>query len=213
MIKAVIYDFDGTLIDTLKVSFDAYNSALSKLGINATEEEIINKCFNKLCSEVAKSFNIDLDIFSKYYREATIKGYKNAQLYPDVISTFNEIKKLGISVAIGTSKDMNKIAEVLDRIQIKEHCEVIITNDSGLRKKPEIFSEVCEKLKVKPEETIIVGDAENDLDAANKINTKSILFYPKSHEKYYSLENLKKFKPNHIIKNHKEIISILQKLM
>lgn len=213
MIKAVIYDFDGTLIETLKVSFDAYNSALSRLGINATEEEIINKCFNKLDSEVAKSFNISLELFSKYYKEATIKGYKNAELYPNVISTFKEIKKLGISVAIGTSKDMNKIAEVLDRIKIKEYCEVIITNDSGLRKKPEIFSEVCKKLKIKPEEVIIVGDAENDLDAANNINAKSVLFYPKSHEKYYRLKNLNKFKPDFIIKNHNEIINILEKLM
>lgn len=213
MIKTVIYDFDGTLIETLKVSFDAYDSALSKLGINATEEEIINNCFNKLDSEVAKNFNIDLDLFSKYYREATIKGYKNAQLYPNVISIFNEIKRSGISVGIGTSNDMSKIAEVLDRIQIKKHCKVIITNDSGLRKKPEIFSGVCKKLKIKPEEALIVGDAENDLDAANKINATSVLFYPKSHEKYYSLEDLNKFKPDYVIKNHKEIISILQKLM
>ena len=213
MIKAVIYDLDGTLIKTLKISFDAYNSALSKLGINATEEEIINKCFNKLDSEVSISFNIDLNLFSKYFQEATIKGYKNAQSYPDVISTFNEIKKLGIPVAIGTSNNMDKLAEVLDRTQIKTYCKIIVTNDSRLRKKPEIFSEVCEKLKVKPEEVIIVGDAENDLDAANKINAKSILFYPGFHEKYYSLKDLNEFKPDFIIKNHKEIIKILQKLM
>lgn len=209
MIKAVIYDFDGTLIQTLKLSFDAYEVALLKLGVRASEEDIISKCFNKLDSEVASQFNVDLDLFTKYYGEEVIKGYKKAKLHLDVIFTLAELKKLNVLVGIGTLKEMEKIAEVLDRTEIRKYFDIIITNDSGLRKKPEIFLVVCEKLKVKPEEAVIVGDAENDLDAAKKIKAKSILFYPKAHEKYYNLETLKKLQPDFIIKNHKEIINKL----
>lgn len=44
------------------------------------------------------------------------------------------------------------------------------------------------------------------------MKAKSVLFYPRSHEKYYILKDLNKFKPDFVIKNHKEIINILQKL-
>ena len=97
-------------------------------------------------------------------------------------------------------------------LKIEKYFDSVITYDEVKKKKPhpEIFLAVCRELKVKSQEVIIIGDSESDLVVANKIGAKSILFYPKKHERFYKLSDLKKLKPNHIIKNNLEIIDILK---
>ncbi len=210
MIKAIIYDFDGTLADTLRIHFDEYSFTLLKFKIKASRDEIVAKCFNKSDNEVAKNFNIkDTKLFSKYYRRQVSQLFRNIKLYPGVISTFREISKLNLPIGIGTSRNREDIAPQLNKLQLRNFCKVIVTHDEVLKKKINIFIEVCKRLKVKPEETVIVGDAETDLESANRLKAKSVLFYPKQHHKYYKLEDLKRLKPNFIIENHNEIIRII----
>ncbi len=209
MIKAIIYDFDGTLVDTLNLHYKAYVYSLSKCGIKASRDEIIDKCFNKQDAEAAKSFGISAGKFSKYYRQRVIDDFKNVKLYPDVLSTF---KLIDLPIAIGTSRNRKEIAPVLDKLRLSKYCDVIVTHDEVKKRKVDIFIKVCEYLKVKPSEIILVGDAETDLESANKMKAKSVLYYPNQHKNYYDLNKLKKYKPDFIIKNHKEIMTILQKL-
>ncbi|MDD2935100.1 MAG: HAD family hydrolase [Candidatus Pacebacteria bacterium] len=215
MIKALIYDFDGTLADTFSLHLKAYKFALSKFGIKATRNEIINGCFNKLDNEASKNFGIsNATLFSKYYREGLLKAFKTIKLYPNVASTLSKLKNNGLLLGIATSRNRDEMKKALKILKIEKYFDSIITHDEVKKKKPhpEIFLTVCKELGVKPAEVLIIGDAETDLVAANSILTKSILFYPKKHEYFYSLSNLKKLKPHYIIKNNKEIIDILKKI-
>ena len=133
MIKAIIYDFDGTLVDTtLNLHYNAYVYSLSKCGIKASRDEIIDKCFNKRDIEAAKSFGISANKFSKYYRQRVIDDFKNVKLYPEVLSTF---KLIDLPIAIGTSRDRKEIAPVLDKLQLSKYCNVIVTHDEVKKEK------------------------------------------------------------------------------
>ncbi len=209
MIKAVIYDFDGTLADTLKLHYDAYAYSLLKCGVKASRAEVIDKCFNKQDIEVANSFGIDVNQFSKYYRQRVTDDFKNVKLYSDVLSTFELIN---MPVAIGTSRSRKELASVFNILHLDKYCNISVTQDEVKKKKVDIFIKVCKYLKVKSNEVIIVGDADSDLDSANQMNATSVLYYPESHQDYYDIDKLKKYEPDFIIKNHDEIIGILQKL-
>jgi HAD superfamily hydrolase (TIGR01549 family) len=213
-IKATIYDFDGTLGDTLQLHLDAYTFSLAKLRIKTTEQEIISKCFNKTDTQAAKNYNLkDVQLFSKYYRDKVVKEYKHIKLYQDVVSTLREIAKLNLQIAIGTSRTGEEINQVIDKLGIKNFFRKIITHDDIMKNKTrqELFQEICKFLKVKSSEVIIVGDSENDIITAKKIKAKSVLFYPTQHSKFYKLQDLKKLKPDFIIDDHSKIIKIIQK--
>jgi len=215
MIKALIYDFDGTLADTFSLHLKAYKFALSKFGINATRNEIIDGCFNKLDKEAAKNFGIsNTTLFSKYYREGLLLAFKTIKLYPNVVSTLSKLKNSGFLLGIATSRDRDEMKKALKILKIEKYFDSIITHDEVKKKKPhpEIFLTVCKELGVKPNEVVIIGDAETDLIAANSMKTKSVLFYPKKHERFYEISDLKKLKPYDVIRNNREIIDILKKL-
>jgi FMN phosphatase YigB (HAD superfamily) len=99
-------------------------------------------------------------------------------------------------------------------LKIEKYFDSIITHDEVKKKKPhpEIFLTVCKNLGTKPSEVIIIGDAKTDIIAANTMEAKSVLFYPKKHEQFYRISDFKKIKPYSIIKNNSEIIDIIKKL-
>lgn len=206
MIKAIIYDFDGTLANTLHLHYQAYKKSLSKLGINLKREEIIKTCFNVKDKDIAKKFKINQKLFSNYYREQVQKDLTKNKLYANVLKTFKKIK---IPIAIGTYRNRDELEPIIKKIKLDKYCKITVTRDEAQGTKKDIFMKICKKLNVKPEETLIVGDSESDLMNANKIKAISALFYPNNNKKYYDLKKLKKHKPKFIIKKHEEIIKII----
>jgi pyrophosphatase PpaX len=56
---------------------------------------------------------------------------------------------------------------------------------------------------------IMIGDTDKDIGAANNLGIDSILFYPKEHEKFYDLVELKKHNPTHVVENFKEVLDLV----
>lgn len=211
MLKAIIYDFDGVLVDSLPLHLEAYNYALSKFGIQTKREEIIDKCFNKLDTVAARNFGIkDVQKFSQYYLLGITRAFKHITLYQNVISTLKGITALNIPIGIGSLRDRKNIDWALKKLKIKKFFTIIVTQNKTLKNKAKIFSNVCKGLNVKPQEAVIVGDAENDIQVAKQLKTKIILFYPKKHQEFYHLADLKKLKPDYIIHDQLEILNIIK---
>ena len=55
MIKSILFDFDGTLVNTLLLYLEAYNKALKKSGINFSDKKIVNNCFGKKEEEICQN--------------------------------------------------------------------------------------------------------------------------------------------------------------
>ncbi len=212
MIKAVIYDFDGTLVDNLHLHIDAYRETLLKLGVKADNKKIIKKCFNKLDGQAARNFGVDVKLFSRYYYQGIIERNKYLKLIPGVTSVLKQIKKMNLFLGLGSLRNQMEIKKIKKVISLEKYFDVIVPHSKKHPKKPEIFSEVVRKLKLSPKQVLFVGDATNDLQATKKIGAHSVLFFPKGRQEYYSLNSLKKLKPEYIIENHKEIIGILREL-
>ena len=99
-------------------------------------------------------------------------------------------------------------------LTIESYFDSIVTHDEVQNKKPhpETFLTVCEELGIHSNEVLIVGDSQADLLAANTMKAKSVLFYPKKHEQFYDLTELKTLNPFATIGVHAEIITLLEKL-
>ena len=212
MVKAILYDYDGTLADTFSHHIASYREALESCGVNATDDEIIAGCFNKLDEEAAANFHItDAEKFSRIYREQVKTVLQKAVLYPGALETVRELSGRGILLGIGTARHREEIDPPLLKLGIGEYFDCVITHDEVQKKKPdpEIFYALCEKLGVSSDEVLIVGDADVDLIAARAMNAPSVLYYPEVHEKIYARDVLMEHKPTHTIREHTEIINLL----
>ncbi|OGK40293.1 hypothetical protein A3A74_07350 [Candidatus Roizmanbacteria bacterium RIFCSPLOWO2_01_FULL_35_13] len=98
MIKAILFDFDGTLANTLPYYVKAYDQALQKLGFKWDERIIVQNCFGKKELDICKSLGMPekTEEFTQAYFSAVKELFKQASLFEDTINVLDFIKNKGI---------------------------------------------------------------------------------------------------------------------
>lgn len=167
----LIFDFDGTICDSIIPSVETANILLSKLGYKETSIEEVK---NIGLMGLVKSLNItaaDLNSFVQQYKLDMAQKYYTLQPvndFPEILALLNKKHLLGIL----TSNNVNTVEKFLDHHQINyfkfiRSEENVFDKDKGLRK---IFVDY----KIIPSDTYFVGDETRDVEAANKVGAKSI---------------------------------------
>lgn len=175
MIKAIITDFDGTLVDTFEANYEAYKLAFKRyydeIGYGLTREQY------RAC------FGLRFDAFMDYMKvmdtDLRIKIKKEkARVYPMCFSSLNPNKTLidfiwkaktsGVKTAIASTAQRNNLMNVLNHLEIAELFDLIIAGDAVKEGKPnpEIYFTSMQLLHSKPEETLIFEDSEVGMLAA-----------------------------------------------
>jgi putative hydrolase of the HAD superfamily len=187
MIKAVIFDLDNTLIDFMtmkKLSCDAAISAMIGAGLNVDKNKAMKELFKlydtygleektifqKFLKKIAKK--VDYEILA-----SGIVAYRRVRTgflepYPHVGEVLFELKKRGIKLAIVSDAPRLKAWIRLVSMKINHLFDVVVTFDDTKEMKPSImpFKVAFRKLKVKPQECLMVGDRpERDIKGAKKL--------------------------------------------
>lgn len=182
--KAVIFDLDGTLLDTAPDIIAACNATLEHFGYAALDEELARSKMTAGMRELLK-----LGIPVSEHASADIAGSMRsyfAQYYLDHINVhthafagmedlLEEFKAHQIKVAVVTNKYFNMAQKLLRQYPFYEQLEVILGCDSIANSKPhpEPILKTLELLKVAPYDALYVGDHLNDIMAANRAKTHS----------------------------------------
>lgn len=192
MINAIIFDLDNTLVDFMLLknrAVDAAAYAMIDAGLTLTHKEIvsrINSIYDKEGIEYQKVFDrllielygrIDYKIISagivayRTAREAALKPY------PGVFATLIELIKMGIKLAIVSDAPSREAYLRLSYLHLHHIFDVVITYDETREKKPSPvpFKLALDKLNLKPEECLMIGDwAERDIVGAKKLGMKTV---------------------------------------
>ena len=171
MIRAIITDFDGTLVDTFEANFQAYKLAFGNNSLSITRDQY-KACFGLRFDAFMKQMGIDDDEL-----KASIKKDK-AQVYPQcfdslvpnttLITFIRKIKSSGVKTAIASTAQKENLMNVLNHLHLAGLFDEIIAG-IGVKKgkpDPEIYLKAMEVLGVSPEETLIFEDTEVGLQAA-----------------------------------------------
>lgn len=176
-IKAMIFDMDGTVVDSNKLDFDAWNKAFKEYEITleyndyikllgATSEEIIRKYLDLEDQDISKFIENKASYFKKNVKE---KG-----LYPmaHIEKLLDQIKKENLQIALATGAQREKLDYMFEMIDLGKYFDVIVTADDVENGKPnpEVFLKAAEKLNVAPSEVIVWEDAEKGVEAAKNGN-------------------------------------------
>jgi len=172
MISAVIFDMDGTLLNTLEDIKESTNFALSSLGFpNCSIEEIKNFVGDgvKLLFERAipvkhdeNSLNECIKIFKKHYSE---NMYKNTKPYPNIIESLNELKKLNIKIGVVSNKFDNAVKE-LSKKYFNNLIDISVGQSDNIPQKPSPNGVFKALRYLNTNNAVYVGDSDVDVKTA-----------------------------------------------
>jgi len=179
--KLLIFDLDGTLINSALDLALAVNYMLERLEQETFSEEIIhgwvgNGALTLVKRALSGSRTVDenlddayvekaLKIFLDYYE----KNLCNATVpYPSVISTLHSLKEK-YTLAIVTNKPFAFVSPILKGLEMDNLFALILGGDSLEKKKPDPLplQHVCKILNIDIEHSVMIGDSKNDILAAN----------------------------------------------
>lgn len=176
MFEAILFDLDGTIINTNELIIDSFKHTFEVLKKPIpTRSEIID-CFGEPLEKTMKKFFDNVEEASKIYRAHNLKHHdENIFLFNNVEKVLKTLKERGFKLAIVTSK--NRITSVmgLNRFEIFNYFDVLITSDEVENHKPhpEPVLMACKYLKVLPERAIMIGDSVYDIISGRNAGSKT----------------------------------------
>ncbi len=175
MIKALIFDFDGTIIDTETPWYVAFREAYKEHGVELTQE-LYSQCvgtdlnmfdpYEYLITE--KKLPIDREVFrsSIHLRHKELMDLE--KIRPGVLEYLEAAKDAGLRIGLASSSTMKWVGKYLDQLNIRHYFECIRTSDhvTHVKPDPELYIQTLECLQVKAHEAIAIEDSLHGARAA-----------------------------------------------
>ena len=188
--QLLIFDFDGTLIDSVPDLADATNAMLTTLGKETYSLDIIRNWVgngSRMLVERALVGKIEVlkgelkveeadqaeQVFFDAYKN--ISGSKTVA-YPDVDSGLKKLKAAGYTLALVTNKPIRFVPKILQSFGWQDLFSEVLGGDSLPLKKPDPapLLHVCEALNVTPAQAVMIGDSRNDILAGQNANIDTL---------------------------------------
>lgn len=172
--QALIFDMDGTIVNTVPTVLDCLKKALAETGAEFDAKKLtptligppLEQMIETLCpAESSRKRAEVVAAFRRFYDAAPEKGTE----------LFNQIVPLLQTPArkfIATNKPQKPALRLLDALKISPLFEAVLTPDSGLNKAQMIAKIVAEN-GLPPEKTLMIGDAVSDMTAAHAAGVKA----------------------------------------
>jgi phosphoglycolate phosphatase len=178
-VLAVLFDLDGTLLDTADGLAAALNRALAerqlgplpaaevRLLIGRGAPELVRRACAQLGLADAEAQAAVLQRFYLHYAEACRSGVE-PPAYPGATESLGSLRSGRHRLGVVTNKQRQMSVDLLSRAGMLESFDVVVGGDSCARRKPdpEPLHFACERLGVTAPQTLMVGDSRNDVTAA-----------------------------------------------
>lgn len=177
-VRALIFDLDGTLIDSKNDLIHSVNAMLRELGSNELAAETISgyighgapqlvaRALGNGCSEERRKRA--LEFFLSYYESHKMD---TTTAYPGVADTLAELKK--VPMAVLTNKPVRISVRILEGLGLAKYFRAIYGGNSFETKKPDPLGAktILREMRALPGETLMVGDSEVDVQTARNAGT------------------------------------------
>ena len=214
--KLIIFDVDGTLWDSEKDVFLAFNHTLKiNMDMEITKEEFrklaglpLEEMFECVLPEDKKEFaNEYASKYRKYYIDAGHYVDKTV-LFDSVIETLENLKKQGFRMAVASSKPKRILDKMIEYFHLNDFELVLGTGESNLKNKPdpEPLNYIMNELHISKKDAVMVGDTKADIMAGKNARIDMIaVTYG-----YENLEILEKSNPTYLIDDFKTLEEIVE---
>lgn len=180
-LKLIIFDLDGTLVDSRLDIMHAVNHAISPYAIAPVTlqetKELTGEGAIRLMEKLLKKREVDLEIstlidrFESYYAEHPVS---HTVAYPGVPETLRSLRDY--RKAVISNKFRSISLQVLEKLELSQHFDEVTGVDTFPERKPSPLPvlRVLDRFAAKPEEALIVGDSIYDIRAGRAAGTKTV---------------------------------------
>lgn len=206
MIKYVIFDFDGTLVDSKNVFVSVYNQLADKHGFNQIKKSEIDYLRKLPIKERGKHLNFPvykLPLFAAEFNRLYKESIKELQLFSGIRELLAGLHKRGYQLAIISSNSEENIEAFCRNNKITNFNEIV--SEKHFFGKDKSINKFMKRNKLHHSEIVYVGDEVRDIIAAQKSNVKMIWV----DWGYDLVEQAERNNPDHIVSSPKEILQIV----
>jgi HAD superfamily hydrolase (TIGR01509 family) len=191
VIRAIIFDLDGTLVQTEALKAISYARAAKQIEPGLSEDEVvtryddmIGRSRNEVAEALVERFGLNvtwqrlIDIRMKIYDDMLADpGLLKQQEYPYATALLRKVKGMGYPTGLCTMSYAPETAVVLKTLDIGQYLDVVVTRDQVSKPKPdpEIYRLAATKLNVQPTECLVVEDSEPGVDSAVAAGTQCVV--------------------------------------
>lgn len=168
-IKHIAFDLDGTLINSYQTIIKATLKTLEYLNVsNNFDEKEFQKRIGHHFLNIFEDLKIpvtDVEHFIGIYKNYYFDFIDESEIYPGVLNLLSFLEEKKILISLITTKGQEQADKIIDYFNLRKYFSYVMGRRQGIEHKPssEPLLIICDKLKVKPDETILVGDTELDI--------------------------------------------------
>lgn len=181
MIKAILFDFDGTLADTAPGILLTMKETFRELGLDIPSDDTIRrtiglplvksvKILGGLSDEEAAA---GAEVYRKFFPTFEIT---HISMFPGVEATLKELSERGIRMAICTSRGHDSLFRILNRHNLADCFEEVVTASDNLPSKPapDMVLTLLERMGLDADEAIVVGDTTFDIGMGSGAGCRTV---------------------------------------
>ncbi|HIJ82246.1 MAG TPA: HAD-IA family hydrolase [Desulfuromonadales bacterium] len=181
-VRAVLFDLDGTLVDSLDDLTAAVNHTRAAFGLPQLHSPTVCAMIGKGARHLIRQAVPDLDdaetdralqLFLDFNQHHIAD---KSRLYPGIGKTLDVLQGKGIRLAVVSNKNQSLSGLILSALGVRDYFELIAGGDTFAESKPSPLPllRVADQLGVLPTECVMVGDSINDIEAGNRAGIVTI---------------------------------------
>jgi HAD superfamily hydrolase (TIGR01509 family) len=209
MLKAVIFDMDGVIIDSEPMHNKAYHDMFKEVGIEVSKElyeSFTGQSTINICKRLCDHFNLEqtpehlVALKRKYYKHF-FENNSDLDLIDGVLDLIKDYHSNGLTLVLGSSAAMTSINQIFDRFDLNQYFVGKLSGGDLKESKPhpEIFIKAAEATGYNRDECFVIEDSTNGVEAAKAAGIFCI-----GYDSFHS-KNQDYSKADMVIKDFKEI--------
>ena len=181
MIKAVLWDMDGVLVDTAPFHYQAWRALFAGLGKDLSDEEF-RRSFGLRNDDILRANLGDMPPArlrelgrrkEELFREA-IRG--KVQPLPGAVALVRRLRESGVKTAVVSSAPRRNVETLLDALELADAFDELVAEEDAERGKPDPqgYLAAAERLGERPEDCVVIEDAPGGVEAAKRAGMRCI---------------------------------------
>lgn len=210
-IKAILFDFDGTIADTapgivctMQETFKAMNLPIpAPEAVCQTIGIPLHDSIQTLGNLTDAEANHGMEVYRQLFHQFEIP---NIGLFPNVVETLTQLREKDIRMAICTSRNIESLDVIMDARGLTPLFETRVTGSDRLAPKPapDMVVALLKRMDIKADEAIVVGDTTYDIEMGNSAGCKTVAVTYGNH----SHEKLLTARPTWVIDNFTQLLDL-----
>ncbi len=183
-LKLVVFDLDGTLVDSVDTHAEGWSFAVRRLGLGHVDRgelvDLIGLPGGDIVKEILGEFGLRHYssirwLKDRHFLDQIADG--KVRLFPDAKPCLNYLRERGYALGLATSTPNYVLIPLLERLELLDYFDYTVGGDEVRRGKPspDIFIKVLEKAGVEPRDTVVIGDTVYDTVPARSAGMFSVL--------------------------------------